>query len=171
MNTFDIIISALLLFGFIRGFFKGLFVEIASLVALIAGVYGAIHFSYFVGNYLADKVSWDEKYVTIISFAITFAVIVISIALVGKIFTKIADFASLGLVNKLFGGLFGLLKVALILSVILLVFSKLNTNIPFFPDEQKENAILYEPVKKLAPSLFPSFIKIIDEKSEITQSN
>ena len=67
MNTFDIIILALLLFGFIRGLFKGLFIEIASLVALITGVYGAIHFSYFVGNFLANRVSWDEKFVTIIS--------------------------------------------------------------------------------------------------------
>jgi len=40
MNTFDIIIVALLVFGFARGLFKGLFVEVASLAALIAGVYG-----------------------------------------------------------------------------------------------------------------------------------
>jgi membrane protein required for colicin V production len=84
MNTFDIIISALLLFGFIRGLFKGLFVEVASLVALIAGVYGAIHFSYFVGDFLANSVEWDEKFVTIISFSITFAIIVLVIALIGK---------------------------------------------------------------------------------------
>ena len=81
MNTFDIIIAALLLFGFIRGLLKGLFVEVASLVALIAGVYGAIHFSYFVGNFLADHVSWDARYITIVSFSITFAIIVLVISL------------------------------------------------------------------------------------------
>ncbi|MCB0383139.1 MAG: CvpA family protein, partial [Psychroserpens sp.] len=47
MAIIDIILGALLLFGLIRGFLKGLFVEVASLVALIAGVYGAIHFSNF----------------------------------------------------------------------------------------------------------------------------
>jgi len=47
MNVLDIILGALLLFGLVRGFMKGLFVEVASLVALIAGVYGAIHFSSF----------------------------------------------------------------------------------------------------------------------------
>lgn len=164
MNTFDIIITALLVFGFIRGLLKGLFVEIASLVALILGVYGAIHFSYFAAALLKNYVSWDEKYLTIVAFALTFAVIVIVIALLGKLFTKIANFAALGFLNKLLGGVFGVLKIGLILSVILLVFSKLNNTIPFMSEEQQEATILYKPIKNLAPILFPSFIKIMDSK-------
>ena len=45
MNILDIILGALILFGLIRGLSKGLFVEVASLVALIAGVFGAIRIS------------------------------------------------------------------------------------------------------------------------------
>ena len=166
MNTFDIIIAAFLTFGFVRGLLKGLFVEVASLVALIAGIYGAIHFSYFAGNLLAEHVTWEERYITIISFAITFAIIVLVIGLLGKMLTKIADFASLGLLNKLFGGIFGVLKVGLILSIILLVFTKLNNTIPFISNEQKANAILYEPIKNLAPTLFPNFLKVVEEETE-----
>jgi len=166
MNTIDIIIAALLVFGFVRGLIKGLFVEIASLVALIAGIYGAIHFSFYVGNVLVKYVSWEERYITIVAFAITFGLIVLVIALLGKIFTKIADFASLGLLNKIAGGVFGSLKSALILSIVLLVFSKLNDTLPFISEAQQNDAILYEPVKELATTLFPSFIKVIKEKSE-----
>jgi len=166
MNTIDIIIAALLVFGFVRGLIKGLFVEIASLVALIAGIYGAIHFSFYVGNVLVKYVSWEERYITIVAFAITFGLIVLVIALLGKIFTKIADFASLGLLNKIAGGVFGSLKSALILSIVLLVFSKLNDTLPFISEAQQNDAILYEPVKELAPTLFPSFVKVIKEKSE-----
>ena len=61
MAVIDIVLGALLLFGLVRGLFKGLFVELASIVALIAGVYGAIHFSYFVAEFLMDKTSWNEK--------------------------------------------------------------------------------------------------------------
>ena len=61
MNIFDIIIAALLLFGFVRGVMKGLFVEVASLVALIAGVYGAIHFSYFIGDFLKTNIPPLER--------------------------------------------------------------------------------------------------------------
>ena len=150
MNVFDIILAALLTFGFIRGLIKGLFVEVASLLALVLGIYGAIHFSYFAGNLLSAYVSWEERYITIVSFAITFALIVLVIALLGKMLTKIADFASLGILNKILGGVFGLLKIGLILSIVLLVFSKLNNTIPFISDDQKESSILYEPVKNLA---------------------
>jgi len=168
MNTFDIVITALLIFGFIRGLLKGLFVEVASLAALILGVYGAIHFSYFASAILKNQVSWDEKYITIVAFAITFAIIVIVIALLGKLFTKIANFAALGFLNKLLGGVFGALKIGLILSIVLLVFSKLNNTIPFLSEEQQNATILYEPIKNLAPTLFPNFIKVIDSKTENT---
>ena len=47
MTILDIVLASLLLFGLIRGLMKGLFVEVASLIALIAGIYGAIHFSVF----------------------------------------------------------------------------------------------------------------------------
>jgi len=166
MNTFDVIISALLIFGFIRGLLKGLFVEIASLAALILGVYGAIHFSYFASAILKNYVSWDEKYITIVAFALTFAIIVIVIALLGKLFTKIANFAALGLLNKLLGGVFGALKIGLILSIVLLIFSKLNNTIPFLSAEQQNETILYEPIKNLAPTLFPNFINVVDSKTD-----
>ncbi|WP_111706943.1 CvpA family protein [Lutibacter citreus] len=171
MNTFDIIIAALLVFGFIRGLLKGLFVEVASLVALIAGIYGAIHFSFFVGNFLAKQVSWDERYITIVSFAVTFAIIVLVISLLGKLFTKIADFAALGLLNKILGGVFGALKIGLILSIVLLVFTKLNDTIPFISDEQKEESILYQPIKNLAPTIFPNFLTIVEDKTNTAISN
>lgn len=163
MGVFDIIIAAILVFGFIRGLFKGLFVEVASLVALVAGVYGAIHFSYFVGDFLKEKVSWQEQYITLVSFVVTFALIVLAISLLGKLFTKLADFAFLGWINKALGGVFGALKLALILSVILMVFDKFNNTIPFVDDEEKEKSMLYEPVRKLAPMLFPNLIKGDDD--------
>jgi membrane protein required for colicin V production len=159
MNVFDIVIAALLLFGFVRGLMKGLFVEVASLAALIAGVYGAIHFSYFIGDWLKGSVAWDEKYISLAAFAGTFVVIIISIALLGKILTKIANFAALGFLNKLLGGVFGTLKIGLILSVVFILFCKMKDTIPFVKKETLEASILYGPVKKIAPTIFPSIIK------------
>ncbi|CAA0197096.1 Probable transmembrane hypothetical protein [Tenacibaculum maritimum] len=163
MNTFDIIIAALLLFGFIRGLMKGLFVEVASLVALVAGVYGAIHFSYFIGDWLKNSVSWNEKYISLAAFAATFVIIILVIALLGKIFTKLADFASLGILNKILGGVFGALKIGLILSVVFIFFGKMNDAIPFVAEENLEESIFYKPVKKIAPIIFPSIIKSEEE--------
>lgn len=157
MNTFDIIIAGLLLFGFVKGIFKGLFVEIASLVALVGGVYGAMHFSYFTGDLINQHLDWDEHYVSLGAFALTFIAIVVSVSLAGKLLTKIASFAALGFLNKILGGIFGLLKIALILSIVVSFFFKMNNTIPFVSKDQLKKSILIEPVKNLAPILFPSY--------------
>lgn len=159
MSIIDIVLGALLLFGLIRGAMKGLFVEVASLVALVLGVYGAIHFSYFAAELLEAKVDWNEKTINIVAFAITFVIIVLAISLAGKALTKLADFAALGIINKLAGGLFGALKIALILSVLLIVFHKMNNTLPFMEEEDLEESMLYKPVKSLAPMIFPNLIK------------
>lgn len=159
MSVIDIVLGALLLFGLIRGLFKGLFVEVASLLALVLGVYGAIHFSYFAAEFLQTKTEWNEKTINITAFAITFVIIVLAISLAGKALTKIADFAALGILNKLLGALFGALKIGLILSILLTVFDKMNNTLPFLDDEDLEDSVLYEPIKSLAPMLFPSIIK------------
>lgn len=163
MSIIDIVLGALLLFGLIRGAVKGLFVEIASLCALVLGVFGAIHFSYFVSDLLESKVDWDEKTMNIIAFATTFVIIVLAISLAGKALTKLADFAALGMLNKLLGSVFGALKIGLILSVLLIVFNKLNKTLPFMEEDQLEESILYKPVKSLAPMIFPTLIKSGEE--------
>ncbi|MBC3845969.1 CvpA family protein [Winogradskyella echinorum] len=164
MSIIDIVLGALLLFGLIRGAMKGLFVEVASLVALVLGVYGAIHFSGFAAEFLESKVDWAEKTINIVAFAITFVLIVLAISLAGKALTKLADFAALGIINKLAGGIFGALKIGLILSVLLIVFNKLNNTLPFMEKEDLEESVLYEPVKSLAPMIFPNLIKSESEE-------
>ena len=165
MTVIDIILGALILFGLVRGFMKGLFVEVASIVALVAGVYGAIHFSNFAADFLASKVDWNEKTINATAFAITFVVIILAIALAGKALTKLASFAALGIVNKLLGGVFGGLKIALILSVLLVVFDRLNNKIPFASDEDLEASMFYKPVKSLAPTILPGILNTEDNES------
>ncbi|TYC13451.1 CvpA family protein [Bizionia gelidisalsuginis] len=159
MSVIDIVLAALLLFGLVRGFMKGLFVEIASLVALVAGVYGAIHFSHFAGSFLENKTEWDEQTINVTAFAITFVVIIVVISIAGKALTKLANFAALGILNRLLGAVFGVLKIGLILSILLIVFNTMNNSLPFLSEEELEDALLYEPVKSLAPLVLPRIIK------------
>ena len=171
MAIIDIVLVALLGFGLIRGFFKGFFVEVASLVALIAGIYGAIHFSYYIADLLMQHVDWGEKTINITAFAITFIIIILVIALAGKALTKLADFAALGLLNKLLGGVFGLLKIGLILSILLIIFDKMNNTITFVDEEHTKDSILYKPVKSLAPMLFPTIIKAEMDETVKTEND
>ena len=163
MGVIDIVLGALILFGLVRGFMKGLFVEVASLLALVAGVYGAMHFSNFAAEFLQTKTEWNEQTINITAFAVTFVVIVLAIAFAGKALTKLANFAALGIINKLLGGIFGALKIALILSIVLNIFDKMNRTIAFVDEDSIDRSMLYTPVKSLVPLIFPNILELTNE--------
>ena len=164
MNTVDIILSLVLLYGLVRGFFRGLLAELASLVGIVAGIYGAVHFSHFLGEFLSEIVEWKVQYINLISFAITFILIVFLISLAGKMLTKIAAFAALGIVNKLLGGVFGLIKSAFVASVIIMFFKATNERIEIVEDKTLEESILYQPVASIAPIILPTILKQVREQ-------
>lgn len=163
MNIIDIVLGVILIFAFYKGLTKGLFATLASLVGLIAGVYGAIYFSHYAANYLVEITDWTEETINLASFAITFLIILIAVSLVGKALTKIADFAALGLLNKLLGGVFNALKIAFIVSVIFMfINASKNMSGLIISEEKKESSILYEPVAMLAPLLLPNILEQVD---------
>lgn len=171
MNYIDIILGILLLFGLIKGLKNGLFVELASLIGLIAGIYGAIHFSYYAVDFLNEKVDWSENTINLVAFAVTFIIIVIVISLAGKLLTNIANFAMLGIVNKLLGGVFGVLKTAFILSVIIMFITALNDRVTFLDEETKADSLLYQSITPIAPLLLPNILKEVEYyKKENTQN-
>lgn len=163
MNYIDIILAILLLWGLFRGLKNGFFVELASLIALIAGIYGAIHFSYYAVDYLSEKVNWSAATINLAAFAITFIIIVVVITLAGKVLTKIADMAMLGMLNKILGALFGILKTAFILSVIIMFINSLHNSISFLDEETKEESVLYPYVQNVAPLVLPNILKEVEE--------
>ena len=161
MNTIDIIIGIILIFGTVNGFLKGLFVEVTTLVGLVLGVYGAIHFSHFLGDFLKYYVSWDESMLQLVSFAGTFLIILIGMVLLGKAMTKIAETIALGFFNKLVGAIFRFLKYALILSIVLMVYDEINASLRFVEKEKVKKSVLYEPVKNFAPAIFPNLVRVV----------
>lgn len=171
MNVIDIVFGVLLLFGLIRGLMKGFFVELASLLALVVGVYGAIHFSYILKDFLAGLVSWEEKYVQLVAFALTFIIIVVLIALLGKLLTKFSSLIALGLVNRLLGGLFGFFKMFFLLSVALLFFHPFNQNVHLIDEENIETSILYDPVQGFVPMILPAALDKAKEKEWIEEDS
>ncbi|MDT0647416.1 CvpA family protein [Zunongwangia sp. F260] len=165
MNIIDIVLALILLYGAVRGFFRGILAEIASLVGIILGIYGAIRFSHLLSDVLENYVDWDMQYVNLLSFAITFFIIMFLVSLAGKILTNIATFAALGIVNKILGAGFGLLKVAFLTSVIIMFFKSTNEEINLIQEEVLEESELYEPVERIAPILLPSILREAREKN------
>ena len=153
MNSVDILLIIPLIFGAINGFRKGLILEIASLVALAFGIYGALHFSDFTSYYLKDQINLSENALGLTSFALTFMLIVIGVHLLGKFLNKIIQLAALGLLNRLAGMLFGLTKFLLMLIVFLFLFETLNSKFNWVSSQSLSNSILYYPIIDIANPL------------------
>ena len=168
MSFLDIVLGLLLAYGLYKGLKNGLFVELASLIALIAGIFGAIRFSYIAGDYLHEHMQWDERYINLAAFIATFIAIVILVHLAGKLLTRIADFAMLGLLNKIAGGLFGTLKVAIILGALLIFFERVNSSVGLIKTETMESSKLYEPIKEIGAFVFNAVLKGSDAEDEDT---
>ena len=167
MGFLDIILGGLLLYGFIRGIWNGFFVELASLVSLLVGIYIAIKFSYLLKTIIGNHVSWTPKTIQIVAFALTVILVVLAISVLAKFITIISRLASLGLINKLAGGVFGVLKMALIISISLNLFQKINVNNTFIEKETVRNSMLFNPTLKISADIYPSFENwFIDFKSK-----
>ncbi|MEK6153039.1 CvpA family protein [Flavobacteriaceae bacterium 3-367] len=166
MGFLDIVIGLLLIWGLYKGLKNGLFVEIASIIALVAGLYGAIHFSYIAGDYLSKNMEWNERYINLTAFIITFVIIVLVVHLAGKFLTKIADFALLGLLNKIAGGVFGAVKVAVILGALLVFFHRANTSIQLVEEDTLNQSVLYNPVREIGAFVFSKVLKEAETPKE-----
>lgn len=159
MSFLDIVLGSLLVYGLYKGLRNGLFVEIASLISLILGIYIAVKFSIVTAKTLSGFVHWNPKTIQVIAFIFTFILVLIGISLVAKILTKIANFAYLGWVNKAGGGFFRLLKTVLIVSVFLNLFEKINFNQTFAQKETLDKSLFYRPIQKTARFIYPSIGK------------
>lgn len=159
MSFLDVVLGSLLVYAFYKGFINGLFVEIASFVSLILGIYIALKFSVITAAILSSFVHWNPKTIQAIAFVLTFILIVIGISLLAKLLTGIANFAFLGLINRLGGGLFHVLKMILIVSIFLNFFEKINFNNTFAKKETLDHSLFYRPIQKTAGFIFPSLEK------------
>ena len=152
MSFLDIVLGGLLAFGLYKGIRNGLFVEVASLLSLLLGIYFAVKFSILTAEIISGIVHWNPKTIQVTAFILTFILIVVGISLLAKFLTGIADFAQLGWINKLGGGFFRVLKTILIVSIFLNLFEKVNFN-NFLPKKKLwTNPFSIVPSKKLPHS-------------------
>jgi membrane protein required for colicin V production len=162
----DFILGAFLLFGLFIGLKNGLFVELASIVSFFIGLFIAFKFSYLMRAILEGHVSWDPNTIQICAFIITLLLVVIGIHLLAKIFTKIADFAFLGWLNRLAGGFVALLKSIILLGILLVLIGKINVDNAIISKEKQEASLFYQPIVKTTNWLLPFLADWLEEVKE-----
>ena len=144
-----------------------MFVEIASIISFILGVFLAIKFSYLVKGFLEDFVNWNPNTIQITSFVLTLILVVIGVHFLAKIFTKIADFAFLGWANKLTGGIFSVLKTALLIGIMLNLVQKINVDNQLISKEKQEKSVFYRPILDTTSFMMPMVTNWIEDVKKV----
>jgi membrane protein required for colicin V production len=165
MNYLDIILAILIVISAISGFSKGFVHQLASLAALILGIFLAVKFSKLIAPFINAHVTSSENASKIIAFVLIFIVVIILVQLLGKFLEKVLEEVELGIINKLAGLAFGVIKMLFIVSalMIFLQFSIIKFNWP--SQKLRDGSFLYKPVESVAPALFP-YLKNIGQNTD-----
>ena len=126
MNFIDLIIIAIISFGIIRGYSKGLIVELSSFFGIFISFFIAGNIDNLLSQQIVKYVNLNIDIVNIISFIIIFGLSYSLIIFFAKGFTKLAKIIYLGLLNSLLGSVFGGLKLLLILLIVTKIIFSIN---------------------------------------------
>lgn len=156
MNYVDIVLVMLLVWGIWRGFRQGLILSVFGMLSLFVGIYGGVMFSDQVAEVIGGWLNEPKTWLPYAAFAATFIVIVVAIYLLGKMITQALKVAMLGLPNKIAGAFFGLVRMALVISMILLFIDPVIESKDLIPVEQRQSSLLYNPMHKFAQTVVPT---------------
>ncbi|PHK27905.1 hypothetical protein VF13_41115 [Nostoc linckia z16] len=147
MTLMDIILGGLLAYGVVKGFQRGLFKELAGTLSLLFAVFLAVKLATLVGTFTGHG--------ALAAFFITFFTVLIGVSLLAKVLNRITDAAGLGIIVRLLGAFFGCIKMALMLSVALHFFVKINFSNTLAKEETLQKSVFFYPLIKVSDTIFP----------------
>lgn len=170
MNYIDLILLLILAGSVFGGLKNGFIAELASLLALILGVWGAIKFAAYTQTVMLDQWNLDLPYAGIISFVITLLIITAAVHLLAKIIQKMAEAANLSIANRILGAFLSLFKTMFFLGVLLLVIDQYAEKISFLPTAKIESSKVAKPLRNLTLNSFP-FLQNLYEDLKGSEKN
>jgi membrane protein required for colicin V production len=156
-NYIDYIILIILILFFIRGYRQGIIIGLATFAALILGIYMAVHFSNYLDATLLEHLHPSRKWLPILSFAITFILVVIAVMLVAKLTEKLVDVVGMGFFNHIGGAALGLVKGVILISILFFIFNSIDSKGKWLTEKDKKGSYCYTQVAGVFPKLMKKF--------------
>lgn len=118
-SIFDLIIIAITLLLGLKGLFKGFIKEIFGLLGIVGAIFVASRISKELGDLIAPVlVLENQATIKLIGFIVALVVVWLIVYSAGMVVSKIFSASGLGAIDRIFGFVFGALKIFLIFSVI-----------------------------------------------------
>ncbi|WP_308551529.1 CvpA family protein [uncultured Mediterranea sp.] len=163
MTTIDIVILIVLGAGAIVGFTKGFLKQLAGLLGLVAGLliakalYATVAERFFLP--LTDSLTVAQG----IAFVVIWLAVPLVFLLLATLLTKAMEAVALGWVNRLLGAGLGLLKSALLVSLLICVVEYIDSDNTLLKRTKKQESVLYYPMEKFAGIFLPAAREVAGE--------
>lgn len=164
MNWLDGVIIIALAYGLIRGLFKGFFREVFQLLGIILAIIIAFRYFQTIGNYLVSLFNWPAMVANGVGFLLVSFIVAGACYLLGLFLRRATRFLAIRWLDMIGGGGFGVLKLALILSLLLNALLLLSSPLPNMEERLKDEfnkTLLVEPIRGLAPAFYNLVVKVI----------
>lgn len=163
MNYLDFIIAIPLVWGAYKGFQRGIIFEIAMIIGLVLGLYLAFKMSSLFEGLVGKMVDAQGSTLHYLTFFIVFTSVILIMIFLAKLLEGLLKIGSLNSVNKIAGAVFGMLKFALVVSVVFAVFRPIDAHLGLLSAKTKTESYLYQPIIKVTKYLFPALKDVQDE--------
>ena len=165
---FDIIVVAILVFSFFRGFKHGLIYELAGFATLALGIWGAVKFSGTMEGYIAPFAADIPVPTSLLAFAATLILIIVLVHFVSKLLTKVLDMTILSVPNKLAGGVLRAGRNVFIISSLVGVLERiLPAGEGSLLSWMRDGSFTYKYLTEVASFIFPYITEGFDKAKEL----
>ncbi|MBP1640000.1 MAG: Colicin production protein [Bacteroidetes bacterium] len=155
MSTLDYFFLILMGIGMVFGFAKGAFRLLATLAGIVLGIYAARFFYQPMASMLMALFHVSSKVAFPLAFFVLFVAVGLGLYLLGWMMTKVSKAMALSWLNRLCGGGLGILQVALVLGVLINLYSSAHYKVTGKGAETAPGSLLYSPLKQLPDLVLP----------------
>lgn len=127
--------------------------ELALLVGLILAVFGASYVAQFIEDWLLQNTNFGGAWLPRLSFILALAAIYSGAWFVGKFLSTAVSLMLMGLLNRIAGGVFGVLKYLVFICIILALMSNSKIGQWELIQNSKTAATLINIGSKLSPGI------------------
>ena len=156
--TILVIVAASAIWGIVKGFVR----QIASIAALLLGLWCAFKFTAPISAEIKEFLSLEiaQNVMHVVIFAAIFLLVMIASHFISKGIESILKLSMLGWLNRLLGFLFGAIKATILLSVIAYIVNYANNLLHIIPQDIFSESQAYTFLLNFQQKIFPFLEKI-----------
>lgn len=154
-ETFDIALALIFAIAFFVGYRQGFISQLGMLCSVAAGAWASYHFSEDAMRFVSQWEVLPLQYQRPAAHLVLFLLVAIPTRMLANLLLKSVRYMGLGMLDRFMGGFLGLTKWVMLSSLFFTLYQEVDRDGKLFSHRVRSEALLYTPVQKLAPTLFP----------------